>query len=445
MNFTLVLVLTIFAFHTTTGFASVKSYFNYNARSSYKEPYRNISRAGDDLEKVIITQIKSAKKTVFVAVQELRLPLIAQALLERHKAGVDVRLILENNYNHDATRASRGGDDHDAERADELRAFIDTNNNGRLEVAELEARDAVYMLKQARVPIMDDTFGGSMGSALMHHKFIIVDDRKVIVTTANFTMSCVHGDWRTPSSRGNPNSLLLVESDAFSDLFTEEFTQMWGNGKIGNFGLKKSFRGPRTINVGSGKITVQFSPTSKGHGWDNSVNGLIGRHINRATSSVKGALFVFSDQNIANILEKRSAVGVKVGFIIETKFAYREYSELLDMMGLQFLNTNCQPEVGNKPWRSPLMEGGMAGSRNGDILHHKFAVVDEKTVIVGSHNWSEAANHQNDEAQLVVESPSISDSYSREYARIKTVSVMGIPPGIATKIKQQEESCASRR
>ena len=91
------------------------------------------------------------------------------------------------------------------------------------------------------------------------------------------------------------------------------------------------------------------------------------------------------------------------------------------------------------------MEGGMAGSRNGDILHHKFAVVDEKTVIVGSHNWSEAANHQNDEAQLVVESPLISDSYSREYARIKTVSVMGIPPGIATKIKQQEESCASRR
>lgn len=446
MKFTLVLLLTTCVLHTTSGFASVKSYFNHNSQAQYKEPYRNITRPGDDLEKVIITQINSAKKSVFVAVQELRLPLIAQAMIERRQAGVDVRLILENNYNFDSAhqRDTETNDEHDADRSAELRAFVDLNKNRKLETSELEVRDAIYMLRKAGVPIMDDTFGGSKGAGLMHHKFVIVDDRKVIVSTANFTMSCIHGDMLTAASRGNPNSLMVVESAAFADIFTEEFTLMWGSGKIGNFGLQKSYRGPRSVMVNGGKITVQFSPTSKTHGWDNSVNGLIGRHLNKATKSVKGALFVFSDQNLANIMEKRNAVGVNMGFIIETKFAYREYSELLDMLGLEMLNTRCQPEPLNKPWKKPIAEGGMAGSRNGDILHHKFAVVDEKAVIVGSQNWTESANYQNDETLLVIESPSVSSAYSREYARIKTVSVMGAPASVISKIKQQEVTCAGR-
>ena len=38
----------------------------------------------------------------------------------------------------------------------------------------------------------------------------------------------------------------------------------------------------------------------------------------------------------------------------------------------------------------------------GDLLHDKFAVIDNKTVITGSHNWSEAANHGNDETLIVI-------------------------------------------
>jgi phosphatidylserine/phosphatidylglycerophosphate/cardiolipin synthase-like enzyme len=76
----------------------VQVYFNHSESSEYKEAYRQQIRLGDDLEKQIVDAITHAKSTVDMAVQELRLPKVAQALVDRQKAGVKVRIILENTY-----------------------------------------------------------------------------------------------------------------------------------------------------------------------------------------------------------------------------------------------------------------------------------------------------------------------------------------------------------
>ncbi len=61
----------------------VQVYFNHTESSEYKEPYRQQKRLGDDLEQKIVDVIASAQSTIDVAVQELRLPKIAQSLVER--------------------------------------------------------------------------------------------------------------------------------------------------------------------------------------------------------------------------------------------------------------------------------------------------------------------------------------------------------------------------
>ncbi len=212
-------VLLIFSFLAPAAFA-VESYFNQNPRSQYKEPYRAITRQGDNLEAVLLREIKSAKKSVYIAVQEFRLPSLAQALVDLKKAGLDVRVVIEKDYNFDVLH-QRPGSPEDGEGSDhrELKAFVDVNNNGRLEISELESRDAIYMLNKGKVPLIDDGSGASMGSALMHHKFVIVDGKKTVVTTANFTMSCIHGDINSPASRGNPNSLIVADSTPMASLF----------------------------------------------------------------------------------------------------------------------------------------------------------------------------------------------------------------------------------
>lgn len=429
---------------TTSSFGSVKAYFNHDAGSSYRDPYRNISRSGDNLEAVILKEIGLAKKTIYMAVQEFRLPLIAEALIEKYKAGVDVRIILENNYNFTVLdqRDRSTNNEHDASKSQELRAFVDVNRDGRFSKEELETRDAVYMIKNAKIPVMDDSFDSSRGSGLMHHKFIIIDGKSTIVSTANFTMSCIHGDFNSSSSRGNANSLIHVVSNNFAKIFTEEMAQLWGNGKRGNFGHNKTYRGSRSTTVQGTKITVQFSPTSQRYNWEESTNGLIASYLAKATSSIKALLFVFSDQNLADVMQARSDKGAKVGVIIEPKFAFRDYSELLDLMGLEFLNSKCAYEPYNNPWKKPAREVGMARLATGDVLHHKFAVIDNKTVVVGSQNWSDAANFINDEFAIVIQNSQIAQQFSQEYERVKRSAAMGAPSWLKSKIREQEEACA---
>ncbi len=426
----------------------VQVYFNHSESSEYKEAYRQQTRLGDDLEKQIADAITQAKSTVDVAVQELRLPKVAQALVDKQKAGVKVRIILENTYSRpwsSLTSAEVGKlDKREQERYNEFRQFIDINHDHQLSPAEINQRDALIILQNAKIPWIDDQADGSSGSSLMHHKFVIVDNRLVIITSANFTLSDTSGDFTNPSSLGNANNLLQIDSPELASLFTEEFNIMWGDGPGGQpdsrFGLEKPMRLPKQITLGNTKITVQFSPTSPTQPWSNSSNGLIGKTLDSATKSIDIALFVFSEQPLANILEKRHQQSVQIRALIEPQFAYRSYSEALDMMGVA-LSNKCKYEVDNHPWSNPITSVGVPVLPKGDLLHHKFGVIDSQTVITGSHNWSNAANNGNDETLVVIENPIVAAHYVREFARLYTKVKPGLPPAIQEKIKLEQTRC----
>ncbi|MBD2447183.1 DUF655 domain-containing protein [Nostoc sp. FACHB-152] len=426
----------------------VKIYFNHSESSEYKETYRQQSRQGDDLENLIVDAISQAKSTVDVAVQELRLPKVAQALLEKQKSGVQVRVILENTYSR--PWSSFTPDElkklvpRERERYNEVYKFVDINNDNKLSREEINQRDALVILQNAKIPVIDDQADGSAGSSLMHHKFLIVDNRIVIVTSANFTLSDTSGDFSNLSSLGNANNLLQIDSPELAHIFTQEFNLMWGDGPGGKpdskFGLNKPLRSPTTIILGLNKITVQFSPASPTQPWSKTSNGLIGETLNSATTSVDMALFVFSEQKLANILENRHQNNVAIRALIDSQFAYRPYSESLDLMGVALAN-KCQYEIGNKPWQNPITSVGVPTLNKGDLLHHKFSVIDNKIVITGSHNWSDAANNSNDETLIVIENPTIAAHYVREFARLYTKAQLGLSPNIQSKIAAEAKKC----
>ena len=429
--------------------SSIQVYFNHSQSSEYQEPYRQKIRKGDNLEKIIIEAISQAKFTIDVAVQELRLPLIAQALAEKHQAGVKVRVILENNY-------SRAWSDFTPQELSKLKAreikryqeftkFADTDEDGKLSQEEINQRDAVKIIRNAKIPLIDDTADGSKGSGLMHHKFIAIDNRFVIVTSANFTLSGIHGDYSNYDSLGNVNNLIKIDSVELADIFTKEFNLMWGDGVGGKFdrkfGLQKPTRDFQQVTFGNNKVTVNFSPTSPTKLWINSSNGLIGKTLNSAAKSIDSALFVFSAQRLSNILETRHEEKVKIRTLLEPDFAYRFYSEGLDMTGVA-LSNKCKYELNNKPWQNPIKSTGIPLLTSGDLLHHKYAVVDKSIVITGSHNWTEAANIGNDETVLVIENSQVAAHYIREFERLYANAEFDIPQRIEKKVKQQKKECA---
>lgn len=446
MNRFIVLVTFLFSnlFFSFSSADSIQTFFNHNENHSYVDPYYHRQRIGDNLEDVLLSAINNAQQSISIAVYELDLPRVAQALVKKRKLGVKINIILENENSKiwkllppdSITKL----DPHGLMKYKEFVAFADLNNDGVVSYDEQTQADSLLILKNGGISWIDDTADGSSGSGLMHHKFMIVDGRVLITGTSNFTRSCVHGDKLHPLSKGNANSFLRIESQAIITFFQQEFNEMF---TLHHFGTHKSYRGPRQFNINGSSVTIQFSPTDKNQNWSNSTNGLIVKQFLTARESSDLALFVFSEQRIVDAMQAAHEKGMANRTIIEPSFATRYYSELLDIFGLEMKSEKCGIEPGNKPWRHPSLKSGIANLDEGDVLHHKFAVIDQRKVLVGSHNWSEAANSINDEAFFVIDDAKIANDYSHEFEGLYRKATVGVPSWLTQKIDNINQQCGN--
>jgi phosphatidylserine/phosphatidylglycerophosphate/cardiolipin synthase-like enzyme len=416
---------------------SIQVYFNHDRSVDFTESYRQKTRPGVDLAAKLIAAIDSSQSSIDIAVQEFQLPNIAQALAVKSQAGIKIRVILEHNYSRPLSELTtadvEGLTTREREHYQEFQKLVDIDGNGTLSPAEINQRDALIILRNAKISILDDTADGSRGSGLMHHKFMVVDGHRVIVTSANWTMSDIYGDLSRPESEGNQNNLVQIESSPLAAAFTTEFNLMWGDGTAGNqisqFKARKPARPLVEVFVGKTRVLVQFSPTSKQQAWDDSTNGSIGKFLGTSQQQVDFALFVFSEPGLGNILQTQSQRGVKVRGLIDRQFAYRDYSSGLSLMGADGKNL-CQAATTTQA----LSTIGVPTLPTGDLLHHKFAIIDRRTVITGSHNWSNAANYSNDETLLVIQNnPTVAAHFDREFDRLYTDVVLGVPARLKNK------------
>ena len=429
----------------------IQVFFNHSPAAVYRDPYRNIQRQGDDLERVIVDAIEQANSHIDVAVQELNLPNIAAALIQKSRSGVRVRVMLENQYSQPwSTRDTAWldqQDDYARGKYDNLRAFGDANGDGTVSPDEARDLDAVLMLQTAKIPLLDDTADGTKGSGLMHHKFMVIDGQQVVTGSANWTLSGLHGDALLSASRGNTNTILTLQSTELAQLYQQEFDILWGDGPSGQedsqFGVQKPVRPAQQVSIPGSTLTVQFAPHSANTPREQTVNGLIGRTMQRARQSIDLALFVFTDQGIANQIQQQAANGVVVRTLIDRSFIYRSYSEALDMMGLSLPDHRCRYEKDNQPWTAPISTVGFPELPDGDKLHHKFALIDGRTVVIGSHNCSKAANTQNDENLLVIDNPTVARHFEREFDRLYAEANLGQTQYLKNQIGKFQQQCGS--
>ncbi len=418
--------------------------FNHREQAGYISPISGRWRPGDDLEQALIQAIKSSDKEILVAMQEVSLPDVAGALIEARNGGVEVKVVLENNYSRPWSWESITTlTSHQRQRRNRLQRLADRDGDGDLTTTEAASGDAVALLLEAGVPLIDDTADGSRGSGLMHHKFIVIDREIVLTGSANTTSSGIHGDAGAPSTRGNINHLLHFKSQQLAELFRAEFQRMWGDGPGGQpdsrFGLQKQSGPAQTALVGKTKVQVLFAPHSKRNP-NHGLNVLEGQLAN-AEQSIDLALFVFSAQQLANVLRERAEAGVKIRVIADPGFASRPFSEVLDLLGVGLPDQNCKLEQDNQPFPKPLRGVGTPRLARGDKLHHKFAVIDNKKVITGSFNWSPSAAHTNDETLLVIHSPQLAKHFTREMDRLWDTAELGITPHIQRKLDRQKIRC----
>lgn len=78
----------------------------------------------------------------------------------------------------------------------------------------------------------------------------------------------------------------------------------------------------------------------------------------------------------------------------------------------------------------------------GDRLHHKMAVVDDRWTLMGSHNWSSAAETQNDEFILLIDSPAIAKKFKEEILLRFKNAYWGVPSWLPSSIEEKNKQCA---
>ncbi len=437
----------LFAYNT-------KVFFNNDNTKSYVDPYREILKPGSDFEQVMIKEINSAKKSVYLAVQEFNLTFLAKALVAAKKRGIDVKVMLEDTYNRSFARIPKAKfkklSPHLKAKVFEQLKFLDNKPNAKsideikISNKEIIERDALLILKKGEVPVKDDSRGKQKTSSLMHHKFVVIDQKVTIVSSANFTRSGTHGDFDKPHSIGNANAMVVLKSYSISKHFTEEFRLMWK----GIFKKHKPYRGVKSFRHEGGGVRVQFSPTRVSKlGWEKSTNATISKVVKRAKREFVANLFNFTSQPISDALgeTKYKNPRMDVELLIDPTFATRYYSGLLDMWGLELRNSqNCKLQDDNKIWKKRVKTGGKPILTHGDKLHHKFAVIDREIVIFGSHNWSDSGNYTNDESLLIIKNRWLAKQFIREHNRLFRMANLGPSKSLLQKIADINRKCKVR-
>ena len=74
-------------------------------------------------------------------------------------------------------------------------------------------------------------------------------------------------------------------------------------------------------------------------------------------------------------------------------------------------------------------------------MHHKFAILDRNLILTGSHNWTKAANHTNDEVLVAIQNETVAAHFQREYDRLYQDVTLG---PTAKLVQATSKSCAER-
>jgi len=298
------------------------------------ETYYNQPPNSKDIDAKVVNFINSANSTVDVAIFNINRQCIIDALVAKKKQGKRVRVVTETDY----------------------------YNNSKY-------KPFYNQLEAAGITVVPD-----IGTALMHHKFIVVDGAKVLTGTYNFTDDQTFKD---------KNMIIIIKSTSLAGFYTQEFNQMF---------VEKKFHGSKTPISGSCYVDgclvkVYFSPRA---GALTAMKNAIGT----ANSNIWFDIFTFTSTDISSALISRKNAGVSIKGTFDKWQAGSSYSQYL-----------------------PLRNAGIPVKRDTypGFLHEKIMSIDAYTTsdpigIIGSFNWTASADSSNDENLLIIHNSFVANS-----------------------------------
>lgn len=119
--------------------------------------------------------------------------------------------------------------------------------------------------------------------------------------------------------------------------------------------------------------------------------------IDSARSSLKICVFTISDDRITQAIRQAHRRGVQVRILTDNEKLFDRGSDIRELTA-----AGIPVRVDESP----------------NHMHHKFALLDNHTLLTGSYNWTRSAALYNHENLLVTNQKSLVQDFSREFDRL---------------------------
>jgi phosphatidylserine/phosphatidylglycerophosphate/cardiolipin synthase-like enzyme len=222
------------------------------------------------IDENLAAAIEAARVSVDMAIYDLNLWSIRDALIEAHRRGVAVRVVTES------------------------------DNTDEQEIQDL---------KDAGIQVIGDRHEG-----LMHNKFVVIDRSEVWTGSMNFT---------TGGGYLDNNNLIRLRSTLLAEDYTREFEQMFIDD---HFGSEKTAQTPNpTVTINGSLIEVYFSPE------DGALEHIL-QAVNSAEKSITFLAYSFTSDELADALIARARDGVKVQGVFDKDQYHSNYGTEFDRL-----------------------------------------------------------------------------------------------------------------
>lgn len=152
---------------------------------------------------------------------------------------------------------------------------------------------------------------------------------------------------------------------------------------------------------GCATTTVVFTP-------DDDPMPLLAGELNAAQETVDVAIYTFTYAPIADLLIEAKLRGAKVRVLVDEHQSRLPSADANGGAIGQYELMEELEDEGVTVCRRPGEDGG--------ILHHKFAVIDSRTVVTGSYNFTDAATNRNLENLMVLSDPMLAEQFGSAFA-----------------------------
>ena len=352
---------------------TITVYFNHTVDTTFSQT-QNATNLSNTLDDMLITYINNCVATLDIAIYNSYSPSaatgIANAINTAYARGVQVRVIYDGSTS-----------------------------------------SVMIPLLNSAIPILASPSTSSYG--IMHNKFVILDANNsnpnipnVWTGSTNWTAVQIDGPDR--------NSVIVLQDQTLALAYTIEFEEMWGgssatpNTTTSKFGPYKTNNTPHNFVIGGKTVESYFSPSD-------GTNSKIITAINSANTDIEIAVMNFTRTDISSALINKYNNG------------FTNINVLLD---------SSNPS-GNQlaTLQAGLLTNHALVDTASGIMHHKFMVVDnfdstsDPLVLVGSHNWSSAAETKNDENTLIVHDANVANQYFQAFASMYQIAggVIAVP------------------